>query len=75
MKRKDIKAQVRVLLIYGTRPEAIKLAPLILKMKEKKLFNIKVCLTAQHRKLVDQVNEYFNIKPDFDLNLMTMTHF
>lgn len=71
MKRKDMKAQINVLLIYGTRPEAIKLAPLILKMKEKKLFKIKICLTAQHRKLVDQVNKYFNIKPDFDLNLMT----
>ena len=71
MTEKDMKTQIRVLLIYGTRPEAIKLAPLIIKMKEKNIFKINICLTAQHRKLVDQVNKYFDIKPDFDLNLMT----
>ncbi len=61
----------KILFIFGTRPEAIKLAPLILQMKkESKFFQVKVCVTAQHRQMLDQVLSFFKIFPDFDLNLM-----
>lgn len=60
----------KVLLVFGTRPEAIKMAPLVLKLKEQKLFDVKVCVTGQHRQMLDQVLELFNLTPDFDLNLM-----
>jgi len=56
--------------IFGTRPEAIKLAPIILLLKENKLFNCQVCITGQHREMLDQVLEVFNIIPNHDLNLM-----
>ena len=59
------------MITYGTRPEAIKLAPLIIKLIQSKKFLIKICLTAQHRHLVDQVNQYFKLIPDYDLNIMT----
>jgi len=62
---------IKTLFIFGTRPEAIKLAPVILKCKEHKdKFNIKVCVTAQHREMLDEVLNLFNIKPDYDLNIM-----
>ena len=60
---------MKVLFIFGTRPEAIKLAPLINKFKSK--FDVKICVTGQHRKMLDQVLGVFNITPDYDLNLMT----
>lgn len=61
----------RVLLVFGTRPEAIKMAPLALKLQEfGQDFETKVCVTGQHRQMLDQVLELFNLKPDFDLNLM-----
>lgn len=59
-----------ILFIFGTRPEAIKMAPLIKEFQKYDEFNIKVCVTAQHRQMLDQVLELFEIKPDFDLNLM-----
>ena len=60
-----------VLTIFGTRPEAIKLAPVILELqKHRKKIHPLVCVTAQHRLMLDQVLELFNIKPDFDLDLM-----
>jgi UDP-N-acetylglucosamine 2-epimerase (non-hydrolysing) len=60
-----------VLLIFGTRPEAIKMAPVILELqKHPELFDTKVCITAQHREMLDQVIEFFKIKADYDLNLM-----
>ncbi|NMH25350.1 non-hydrolyzing UDP-N-acetylglucosamine 2-epimerase [Flavobacterium solisilvae] len=58
------------LIIFGTRPEAIKMAPLVKEFKKYKEFQTKVCVTAQHREMLDQVLEFFDIKPDFDLNLM-----
>ncbi|MAD12242.1 MAG: UDP-N-acetylglucosamine 2-epimerase (non-hydrolyzing) [Flavobacteriaceae bacterium] len=59
------------LIIFGTRPEAIKMAPLVNEFKKnKKYFETKVCVTAQHREMLDQVLEFFNIVPDYDLNLM-----
>lgn len=61
----------KVLLVFGTRPEAIKMAPLAIKLKEDKSnFETKVCVTGQHRQMLDQVLTLFGLKPDFDLNLM-----
>ena len=61
----------KVLLVFGTRPEAIKMAPLALKLKENTQdFETKVCVTGQHRQMLDQVLELFHLTPDFDLNLM-----
>ena len=60
----------KVLFVFGTRPEAIKLAPIIHKMAADKAFEVRVCVTAQHREMLDQVLDIFNIKTDFDLNLM-----
>lgn len=58
------------LIIFGTRPEAIKMAPLVLALKKEKDFETKVCVTAQHREMLDQVLDFFEIKPDYDLDLM-----
>ncbi|SRX52618.1 non-hydrolyzing UDP-N-acetylglucosamine 2-epimerase [Aequorivita sp. CIP111184] len=58
------------LIVFGTRPEAIKMAPLVQKFIENKNFDTKVCVTAQHREMLDQVLDFFEITPDFDLNLM-----
>lgn len=61
----------KILLIFGTRPEAIKMAPLVLEFKSKPLlFDTKICVTAQHREMLDQVLDFFEIIPDYDLNLM-----
>lgn len=56
--------------VFGTRPEAIKMAPVIKAFKDEKNFDTKVCVTAQHREMLDQVLEIFDIKPDYDLNIM-----
>lgn len=62
---------VRNLIVFGTRPEAIKLAILIKIFQENKTkFETRICVTAQHREMLDQVLEFFNIDPDYDLNLM-----
>ena len=61
----------KVLIMFGTRPEAIKMAPLVKAFKTNgEDFKVKVCVTAQHREMLDQVLEFFDIKPDYDLNLM-----
>jgi len=60
----------KILFIFGTRPEAIKMAPLIKEFKNNNEFDVKVCVTAQHREMLDQVLNFFKIKPDYDLNLM-----
>lgn len=60
----------RILFVFGTRPEAIKLAPLIHEMKRHSAFDVKVCVTAQHRQMLDQVLAFFGIRPDYDLNIM-----
>ncbi|WP_316817975.1 non-hydrolyzing UDP-N-acetylglucosamine 2-epimerase [Pedobacter nyackensis] len=59
----------KLLFVFGTRPEAIKMAPLIKKFQDEKV-EIKVCVTAQHREMLDQVLDFFEITPDFDLDLM-----
>ncbi len=58
------------LIVFGTRPEAIKMAPLVQKFLKNKYFETKVCVTAQHREMLDQVLDFFEITPDFDLDLM-----
>ena len=60
----------KILVAVGTRPEAIKMAPLILELRNRELFDVVVLATAQHRELLDSVFDTFNIKPDFDLNVM-----
>ena len=60
----------RVMCVFGTRPEAIKMLPLIIEMKKRKSLEVIVCVTAQHRQMLDQTLEIFGIKPDFDLNIM-----
>src|SRR5215210_6756469 len=60
----------KILFIFGTRPEAIKLAPLVREFQKYKEFDVKVCVTAQHREMLDQVLSFFDIKPDYDLNIM-----
>jgi len=59
-----------ILIVFGTRPEAIKMAPVVLQLKKETTFDVKVAVTAQHRQMLDQVLSLFQIVPDFDLNLM-----
>ncbi|MCA0912761.1 non-hydrolyzing UDP-N-acetylglucosamine 2-epimerase [Marinobacter nauticus] len=61
---------MNILTVFGTRPEAIKMAPLALQLAEDPRFNAKVCVTAQHREMLDQVLGLFELTPDYDLNLM-----
>lgn len=61
---------MRILSVFGTRPEAIKMAPVIKALRRAKGVEPGVCVTAQHREMLDQVLEVFDIKPDFDLNVM-----
>ncbi len=62
---------VRVLFLFGTRPEAIKLCPVVLHLRSQpESFDVRVCVTAQHRAMLDQVLGAFGVKPDYDLNLM-----
>jgi len=62
--------KIKVMTIFGTRPEAIKMAPLVKELKSRKEIECIVCVTAQHRQMLDQVLEVFDIKPDYDLNIM-----
>ncbi|HEY7679125.1 MAG TPA: UDP-N-acetylglucosamine 2-epimerase (non-hydrolyzing), partial [Terriglobia bacterium] len=66
---------MKVLVVFGTRPEAIKLAPVIRELHERGRARsgdlaVKVCVTAQHREMLDQVLRLFEIVPDYDLNVM-----
>lgn len=60
----------RLLVVFGTRPEAIKMAPLVKELQQSPTLGVKVCVTAQHRQMLDQVLQLFGISPDFDLDLM-----
>ncbi len=62
---------MKILAVFGTRPEAIKMAPLIKALANEKTFEYKICITAQHREMLDQVLNLFEIIPDFDLNIMS----
>lgn len=67
----DFKNKKNILIVFGTRPEAIKMAPLVKEFKKyPEKFNTKVCVTAQHRHMLDQVLDFFEITPDYDLNVM-----
>ena len=61
---------IKVMSIFGTRPEAIKMAPLVKELERRKEIKSIVCVTAQHREMLDQVLNTFDIKPDYDLNIM-----
>ncbi len=62
---------MKVMVVFGTRPEAIKMVPVVLALKSRPAdFDVQVCVTAQHREMLDQVLELFDLTPDFDLNLM-----
>lgn len=60
----------KIMVVFGTRPEAIKLCPLINEIKKRKQLQVVVCVTAQHRQMLDQVLEAFSIRPDYDLDIM-----
>lgn len=63
---------IKVLLVFGTRPEAIKLAPVIYSLRNMpSIFDARICVTAQHRQILDQVLDLFEITPDYDLDIMT----
>lgn len=59
-----------LLFIFGTRPEAIKMCPLILALRRRRDINVRVCITGQHRDMCDEVLKLFGVRPDFDLNIM-----
>ncbi len=62
--------KIKVLSVFGTRPEAIKMAPLVKELETREEIESVVCVTAQHRQMLDQVLEAFELKPDYDLNIM-----
>lgn len=83
IKNKDVrevlnKEKIKVMVVFGTRPEAIKMCPLVLKLREHENIETVVCVTAQHRQMLDQVLKAFEIEPEYDLNVMkdkqTLTH-
>lgn len=63
-------SRIKVMSVFGTRPEAIKMAPLVKELEKRSEIESIVCVTAQHREMLDQVLETFNIVPDYDLNIM-----
>lgn len=62
--------KIKVLTVFGTRPEAVKMAPLVKELQKSEFIDSKVCVTAQHRQMLDQVLNLFDIKPEYDLNIM-----
>jgi len=68
--RENIKLPKKILTVFGTRPEAIKMAPVVMKLEKSAVLESVVCVTAQHRSMLDQVNSVFGITPDFDLDIM-----
>ena len=60
----------KVMLVFGTRPEAIKMCPLVNELKARNNFKTIVCVTGQHRQMLDQVLKAFNVEPDYDLSIM-----
>ena len=61
---------VKVLSVFGTRPETIKMAPLVKELDRRSEIDSIICVTGQHRQMLDQVLEAFDIKPDYDLDIM-----
>ena len=68
--KEPFKMKKKVLTVFGTRPEAIKICPLVLELKKREGLEVVVCVTAQHRQMLDQVLETFKVVPDYDLNIM-----
>jgi len=68
--RMNIMQKLKVAIVFGTRPDAIKMAPLVKELKANENIETIVCVTAQHRQMLDQVLDIFNIVPDYDLNIM-----
>src|ERR1700730_17593688 len=68
--RLDRDLMIKVLCIFGTRPEALKLCPVVLHLRTQPEFQVLTCVTAQHRSMLDQVLTAFAVKPDYDLDLM-----
>ena len=62
--------KIRVMSVFGTRPEAIKMCPLVRELEKRKEIESVVCVTGQHRQMLDQVLDIFQVKPDYDLKLM-----
>ena len=62
---------MRILIVFGTRPEAIKMAPVIKALQARPDHEVEICITAQHREMLDQALRLFDIVPDHDLNLVT----
>ena len=60
----------KIMLVFGTRPEAIKMCPLVNELKKRPAFQTVVCVTGQHRQMLDQVLQAFNVVPDYDLSIM-----
>ena len=60
----------KIMLVFGTRPEAIKMCPLVNELKARKNLNITVCVTGQHRQMLDQMLSAFHVVPDYDLSIM-----
>ena len=69
--KKTAENKLRVLSVFGTRPEAVKMAPLVLELARRPEIESLCCVTAQHRELLDSMLEVFGVKPDYDLNIMT----
>jgi len=67
---KERRRMKKIMLVFGTRPEAIKMCPLVLELKKRPSIQTLVCVTAQHRQMLDQVLETFGVVPDYDLNIM-----
>ena len=65
-----MRRKIRVLAVFGTRPEAIKMAPLVMAFNAARDFDFRICVTAQHREMLDQVLSLFNLNADYDLNIM-----
>lgn len=70
MTRPEKRRKQKVLFVFGTRPEAIKLAPVLLAMRRHGGFNVRVCVTAQHREMLEQVLGFFKIRPHYNLSIM-----
>ncbi len=60
----------KIMLVFGTRPEAIKMCPLVLELKKRNKFEVVVCVTGQHKEMLEQVLDAFNVVPDYNLNIM-----
>ena len=65
-----MKKKIKIMSVFGTRPEAIKMAPLVKTLAERECFESICCLTGQHREMLDSVMEIFKLRGDYDLNIM-----